>query len=104
METSFRSKVMKQAHAMRKETNKGFSICLMKAWGAYRLTKRMASGIVRFAFEKVDGSLRYAVGTLQNIGNKLTGNGSHTDKTVCYYDTEAIGFRSFKIQNLLNIY
>ena len=105
MKTTFRTKVMKQAHEMKTSTGKTFSICLIKAWQAYRLTKKMSTEVVKFAFEKVDGSLRYAFGTLKSLSNDLIkGTGTPNYKTVAYFDTEAKGFRSFKIENLVQVY
>ena len=38
---------------------------MRRAWALYRLTQRMRAGVVRFAYEKADGTLRKAAGTLQ---------------------------------------
>ena len=105
MKTSFRSKVMRQAHEIHKATGKTFSICLINAWNAYRLTKRMTKEVVKFAFEKIDGSLRYASGTLNGLGSDLIkGTGTPNFKTVSYFDIDAKGFRSFKVENLIRVY
>jgi hypothetical protein len=99
---NFRSRVFKQAHQIRKETGKLISVCLVKAWAAYRLVKKMRTSIVKFSFEKKDGSLRYANGTLTQ--GEVKGTGIPNFKTVNYYDTDANGFRSFLVSNLLTIY
>ena len=70
----------------------------------YRLTKQMHKGIVSFAYEKSDGSLRKAKGTLKDIQNLIKGTGSENYKTVRYFDIEANGFRSFKVENFITIY
>ena len=62
---NFRTKVFKQAHELMRATGKAFAVCLSKAWALYRLTKRMHKEIVTFAYEKADGSLRKAKGTLK---------------------------------------
>ena len=64
---NFRTKVFKQAHELMRATGKAFAVCLSKAWALYRLTKRMRREIVTFAYEKADGSLRKAKGTLQDV-------------------------------------
>ena len=105
MKNSFRSKVFNQAHEIRKATGKAFSICLINAWKAYRLTKRMKKEVVKFAFEKIDGSLRYASGTLNGMGtNLIKGTGTPNFKTVSYFDIDANGFQSFKVENLVRVY
>lgn len=64
-----------------------------------------AAGVVRFAYEKADGTLRRACGTLQDIAATIKGTGRPDDgRTVKYYDIEAAGWRSFKVENLVTIY
>lgn len=63
-----------------------------------------APGNITFAYEKADGSLRKAKGTLKDISNLIKGTGSENYKTVRYFDVEANGFRSFKVENLITIY
>ena len=101
---NFRTKVFKQAHELMRATGKAFAVCLSKAWALYRLTTRMRREIVTFAYEKADGSLRKAKGTLKDISNLIKGTGSENYKTVRYFDVEANGFRSFKVENLITIY
>jgi hypothetical protein len=104
MKTNFRSKVFKYAWQIVKSTGKSFRIALVKAWQVYKLRKRMVIETVKFAFEKADGSLRYALGTLKDTANLVKGTGKENYKTVAYFDTEANGFRSFKIESLIKIY
>lgn len=104
MKRSFRHKVFCMAYELAKATGKTFAVCLSKAWALYRLTKQMHSGIVSFAYEKVDGSLRKAKGTLKDIQDLIKGTGKENYKTVRYFDVEAGGFRSFKVENFITIY
>ena len=53
---------MRRAWHLFRSTGKAFAVCLSKAWQLYRLTKRMRAGVVRFAYEKADGTLRKAAG------------------------------------------
>ena len=94
---NFRTKVFKQAHELMRATGKAFAVCLSKAWALYRLTKRMRREIVTFAYEK-------AKGTLQDVQNLIKGTGPENYKTVRYFDVEANGFRSFKVENLITTY
>ena len=66
---------MRRAWALFRTTGKTFSVCLSKAWSLYRLTRRMRAGVVRFAYEKADGTLRRACGTLQDIAATIKGTG-----------------------------
>lgn len=72
------------------DNGKAFNICLVKAWSLYRLTQRMRAGVVRFAYEKADGTLRRAAGTLHEVAATIKGTGRPDDGcTVKYYDVEA---------------
>lgn len=101
---NFRSKVFKQAYEMVASTGKSFAVCLAKAWAIYRISKRMRDEIVTFAYEKADGTLRKAKGTLKDIQNFIKGTGKENDKAMRYFDVEANGFRSFRVENLITVY
>ena len=101
---NFRSKVFRQAYEMMKATGKAFAVCLAKTWAIYRLYKRMKKETVSFAYEKADGSLRKAKGTLQDVSNLIKGTGIENFRTVRYFDIDANGFRSFKVENLITVY
>jgi len=97
--------IMRRAWAITRATGKAFAVCLSKAWQLYWLTKRMRAGIVRFAYEKADGTLRKAVGTLADTAARVKGTGRPGDcRTVKYYDVEADGWRSFKVENFVTVY
>ena len=99
------SNVMRRAWAIVRATGKTLSVALTKAWVLYRLTKKMRDGIVRFAYEKADGTIRKAKGTLQSIEGVIKGTGKNDNtSTMRYYDVEANGFRSFRVENLVTIY
>ncbi len=97
--------IMRRAWQIARATGKVFAVALSSAWQLYRLTKQMRVGIVRFAYEKVDGTLRKAIGTLQATAVLAKGTGRPDNgRTVKYYDVEADGWRSFKVENLVTIY
>lgn len=102
--TNFRTRVFNWAHQLVKSTGKSFSVCLSKAWALYRLRKRLAKETVKIAFEKADGSLRTAYATLKDVSEAIKGTGKPNYKTLAYYDTEANGFRSFKVENFITAY
>ena len=98
------SKLMRRAWELFRTTGKTFSVCLVKAWEFYRLTKRMRKGGVSFCYEKANGDTRKAKGTLQGIAPLIKGSGQDSPKTFRYFDVEAGGFRSFRIENLITVY
>lgn len=101
----FRVRVMKYAHFLYERTQSAWSICLLKAWELYRLAKKMRKGVVKFAFLKLDGTVRHAFGTLQHQPVGATHRGkSEQFKTFAYYDIEKHDMRCFRVENLLTVY
>lgn len=99
------SKIMRQAWAIYKATKQAFAVCLCKAWGLWRMAKRMRTEVVKFAYLKADGTIRKAIGTLKDTAELVKGTGrTDTGKAFKYYDVEAEGFRSFKVENLIAVY
>lgn len=98
------SNIMRRAWELFRTTGKSFSVCLVRAWALYRLTKRMRTGVVSFCYEKANGDTRKAKGTLQGVAPLIKGTGKETPKTVRYFDIEAGGFRSFRIENFITAY
>lgn len=105
MKATFRTKVFKRAYAIMKATGKAFAVCLSKAWALYRLAKQMRTkSEVAFAYEKKDGTLRKAFGTLKNVSQFVKGTGKTSTGVFHYWDLEAVAFRCFKVENLVTIY
>ena len=106
METkrNFRVRVMKYAHYLFSTTTNTWKVCLMKAWELYRLAKKMREGVVRFAFQKIDGTIRYAWGTLQNLPSGASVGKTPSYKTFAYFDTQKQAMRCFRIENLITVY
>ena len=65
------------------------------------LRTRLRDGVVQFAFKKVDGTLRTAVGTTQlsaiPIESHPKGTGNPSDKSVRFFDIEKREWRSVSI-------
>lgn len=98
---------MKYAHFLFTTTANTWKACLLKAWELYRLAKKMRGGIVKFAFQKIDGSIRYAWGTLQNLPAGVTVGKKSKEpsyKTFAYFDTQRQAMRCFRIENLITVY
>ena len=107
MKTNFRTRVMNYAHHIFESTSVNWSTALKKAWTLYRLAKMMRKGVVKFFYEKVDGSARVAYGTLVDLPAGVTSRRSVTKApnygTMCYWDTKKQAFRSFKVENFIAI-
>ncbi len=96
------SEIMKTAWQFFKQTGISFSECLKKAWANFKLVLKLQAGIVRFYFSKVDGTIREAWGTLENIEDKIKGDKRTKNNTIqVYFDTEKGEFRCFKKFNLV---
>lgn len=85
----------------------GFTMAeaLKLAWLNAKVTKAMRGGIVQFFFQKIDGTLRQAFGTLDPHRLPETqGTGRRANDTVqTYFDTEKGEWRCFKKANLVRI-
>ena len=82
------------------------SEALRCAWANMKLKAQMRSSIVKFYFQKVDGSLREAYGTLnEKLMPSITGTDKRAknDTIQTYWDTERSEFRCFKKANLIKI-
>lgn len=100
MNTSFRTLVMCRAHELFK-TGLSWSDSLKKSWQLYRLYKKMLTKKVTFYFEKVDGSIRKAIGTLQ-VDYSPKGNRKPNNKLFTYFDIEKGEFRCFRVDNFIS--
>lgn len=68
------------------------------------LQERMRTEIVKFAFEKVDGTIREAQGTLiSSICPATQGKRTSSYDVQVYYDTEKEEYRCFKKNKLIKI-
>ena len=71
-----------------------------------KLKAAMKNRIVKFYFQKVDGSVREAYGTLKdNLIPAIAGtdNRKRNDTVQVFYDTEKQEWRCFKKANLISI-
>lgn len=86
----------------------GFTMseALKAAWANIKLKAAMKNRIVKFYFQKVDGSVREAYGTLKdNLISAIAGtdNRKRNDTVQVFYDTEKQEWRCFKKANLISI-
>ena len=98
------SMIMTEAHRFIKIAGISLSEALKKAWRNFKLVLKMKSGIVKFYFNKVDGSIREAYGTLsEKLMPTTTGNEKRAKNASIqvYFDTEKQEWRCYKKLNLI---
>lgn len=98
-------KVMKMAWQFVRKNGYTLSQALKTAWANVKLHAALAKDIVKFHFQKVDGTIREAFGTL-NLSKVPTemhpkGERKEIPTTQTYYDTEKGAWRCFKKANLI---
>lgn len=78
---------------------------MLRAWRLHHLARRMREEVVCFTYQKNDGSIRCALGTLMQLpetfGMRKCGKPSY--KTMTYFDIEKRAFRCFRIENLMSV-
>lgn len=110
MSTTFKNnmrEVMSTAWRFFKVTGESFADCLKRAWQVYKLAKEMKKRTVQFFYQKMNGEIRQAFGTMKDevIADKIKGNNTRkkNDDLLTYWDCEKEAFRSFKKFNLVKI-
>lgn len=101
------NQVMVQAWQLMRVYNFSKSEALSRSWQLLRLNKALIEGSVKFYYQKKNGQVRFACGTLNSelipqTGNASTGKQVNNDVMV-YYDQTVQSFRSFKKTNLIKI-
>ena len=81
------------------------SEALKTAWQNAKLVGAMKTRIVKFYFQKIDGTIREAYGTLSAAITPATSGSDRkrNDTVQTYYDTEKGGWRCFKKANLIRL-
>ena len=109
MSNAFRSQiseVMCLTWQMVKRNGYSMSEALKTAWMNIKLKAAMKERIGKFYFQKVDGSIREAYGTLKDSmlpDSKGTDSCKKSDTVQTYFDTERGEFRCYKVANLVKI-
>ena len=69
--------IMTSAWRMFRVTGESFSECLKRAWQVHKLGKAMKTQIVQFFYQKTNGEIRQAFGTMKDevIHDKVKGTG-----------------------------
>lgn len=104
MKTEYKEKLRKvMALAWQFVRRNGYELAtaLKTAWANVKLVERLRTGIVKFYFQKVDGSIREAFGTLKSsLLPPTLGERRHNDTLQVYFDTEKNDYRCYKKANL----
>ena len=98
--------IMTTAWSFVKNNGFGMSEALQVAWRNYKLHQQLVTKIAKFYFQKVDGSIREAYGTLKADMLPLSDGESSrkpNPSVQVYWDTKKREFRCFKKANLLRI-
>ena len=96
--------VMQQARDFVKKNGYSMSEALKVAWLNVKLKAQLKKRIVKFYFQKVDGTLRETFGTLkERVVPQTQGIRKMNDTCEVYFDTEKSEWRCFKRANLIKI-
>lgn len=98
--------VMNDAWRMFKVTGESFSECLKRSWQLLKLKAQMEKRTVQFFYQKMNGEIRQAFGTLRDdvIADNVKGTGRKPNENLfTYFDTEKGEFRCFKKFNIIKI-
>lgn len=96
---------MKLAWQFVKKNGMTMAEAMKVAWANAKLRLAMRERIVKFYYQKVDGSIREAYGTLKEILIHATAESGRkkNDTVSVYFDTEKGEWRCFKKANLLRM-
>ena len=98
------SEIFKLAWQFVKRNGYTLSEALRCAWLNIRLKGEMKKRIVKFYFQKIDGTIREAYGTTDPAVVPATNGTKKTADTVqTYFDTEKKEYRCFKKANLIRM-
>lgn len=97
--------VMNLAWQFIKKNGMSLSAALKMAWQNIKLRAAMQQRICKFYFQKVDGSIREAYGTLkESLVPATLGSDRKRNETVqTFFDTEKGEWRCFKKANLVSV-
>lgn len=105
--------VMLLAHSLMEHDDLSRQEAMQKAHLTEQLLSKMGEGVVTFEYQKEDGSIRMAKGTLRHgidslfdeykCAGKRHWDNANTDGTYHYWDMMLKKFRSFKASRLISI-
>lgn len=100
-----KSKVFSLAWSIKKQNSfLSFSYCLKQAWSIVKLQSSLRTNVVTFEFQKNDGEVRRAVGTLDTTRfdySRKTDTSRELPNVIKYFDLEKNAWRSFRAERFL---
>lgn len=108
MATNFKNQMrelMKQSWMLVKVYGFSMAEAMKQSWKVLKLKAALKKGVAKFYYQKLNGEIRCAWGTLKEglIPETKGTEPKKNDSLVTYYDNEKQAFRSLKIANLIKI-
>lgn len=108
MATNFKkqmSELMKQSWMLVKVYGFSMTEAMKQSWQVLKLKAALKKDVVKFFYQKLDGTIRTAWGTLkEGLIPKTKGTERKKNESlITYYDNEKQAFRSFKVANLIKV-
>lgn len=108
MSTTFKSQMselMKQSWMLVKVYGFSMAEAMKQSWKALKLKAALKKGVVKFFYQKLDGTVRTAWGTLKEglIPETKGTERKKNESLITYYDNEKQAYRSFKVANLIKV-
>ena len=90
---------------MAKEFKNKMRDLMKQAWLVLKLKSALKNGVVKFFYQKLNGEIRTAWGTLKDglIPETKGTERKKNESLITYYDNEKQAYRSFKVANLIKI-
>ena len=102
-----RSEVLTLAHAIRRQNQfLTWGQCQAQAWQVVRLRAALRAGATRFTFQKQDGEVREAYGTLNTALFQYDYKGTdraESPTAIRYFDLDKNAWRSFRAERILQV-
>lgn len=94
--------VMNMAWSFIKNKRLGLSEALKLAWANAKLKTALKKGVVEFAYRKLDGTIRRAIGTLSSVLVPPTNGGGYQHRDYqTYFDIEKGSWRRYSYLNVI---
>ncbi|MCM0371201.1 SH3 beta-barrel fold-containing protein [Bacteroides fragilis] len=108
MATDFKNKmreVMRRAWQLVKVYGFSMAEAMKQSWKVLKLKEALKKGVVKFYYQKLNGEIRTAWGTLKEslIPKTKGAERKKNESLITYYDNEKQAYRSFKVANLIKV-
>ena len=108
MATNFKkqmSELMKQSWMLVKVYGFSMAEAMKQSWQVLKLKAALKKGVVKFFYQKLNGEVRCAWGTLKEglIPETKGTERKKNESLISYYDNEKASYRSFKVANLIKV-